>query len=121
MIEVGLHFWEKLEEVVAAHSIVIDRPAGTKHPNYPDMTYPVDYGYLDGTVSADGGGIDVFVGSSGQARIDGVAYTVDMIKKDAELKILLGCTPAEMKHIVETLSGGPMGALLVRREAGEGE
>jgi inorganic pyrophosphatase len=29
---------------------------------YPDMIYPCDYGYLPGTVAADGDGIDVLVG-----------------------------------------------------------
>lgn len=116
MLEIGLHFWEKLEEMVAAHSIVIDRPAGTKHPKYPDMVYPVDYGYLDETVTADSGGIDVFVGTSGEARIDGIVCTVDMLKKDAEIKILFGCTEADMDQIIDLLNSGPMGAMLVKRE-----
>ena len=26
----------------------VDRPLGTAHPDYPDMIYPINYGYVDG-------------------------------------------------------------------------
>ena len=42
-------FWEKLETLVSTYDVVLDRPAGLPHPNYPSMIYPVDYGYLAGT------------------------------------------------------------------------
>jgi inorganic pyrophosphatase len=52
-------FWLRLDELVAGCGLVIDRPKGSPHPRYPDFFYPLDYGYLDGTRSADGDGIDV--------------------------------------------------------------
>ena len=33
---------------------VIDRPAGSRHPRYPDMIYPVNYGYVQGVFAGDG-------------------------------------------------------------------
>ena len=27
-----MEFWAKLDEILAAHEIVIDRPAGSRHP-----------------------------------------------------------------------------------------
>ena len=43
----------------------IDRPLGTAHPNYPDMIYPINYGYVDGVLAGDGEEQDVYVlGSS---------------------------------------------------------
>ena len=41
--------------------IVIDRPRGSTHPRSPDMVYPVNYGYVPGTMAPDGHPIDVYV------------------------------------------------------------
>jgi len=38
----------------------IDRPMGSKHPDF-DMIYPINYGYIEGTVSGDGKEIDAYV------------------------------------------------------------
>lgn len=40
--------------------VVIDRPLGSKHPTH-EMKYPINYGYIKGTVSGDGKEIDVYV------------------------------------------------------------
>ena len=92
-------FWSSLDRLVANARIVIDRPAGTAHPRYPTFVYPYDYGYLDGTTAVDGGAIDVWVGSLGTDRVTGVVCTIDLYKRDAEVKILIGCTLDEMRSI----------------------
>ena len=51
-------FWEFLELLIAATSIVIDRPKGSCHPRFPDMESTMVDGYLEGTGSMDGAGID---------------------------------------------------------------
>ncbi len=87
-------FWKMLDSLVRDSEIVIDRPKGTVHPKYPDFVYEVDYGYLKDTSSMDGAGIDVWVGS-GEKRVDAVMCTVDCLKRDSEIKILIGCTEEE--------------------------
>jgi F420 biosynthesis protein FbiB-like protein len=67
----------------------------------------------------DGGGIDVWVGSLESKALDAVALTVDLKKRDAELKLLLGCSEAEQQMILEFLDDYSMSVLLVRR-GGEG-
>jgi inorganic pyrophosphatase len=90
-------FWTMLAQLVAESELVVDRPKGSAHPRYPDFVYPLDYGYLKGTSSADGGGIDVWKGSSDDACIDAVVCTVDFLKRDSEIKILIGCTEVEIE------------------------
>ncbi len=99
-------FWRTLDELVEQSQIVIDRPKGTAHPKYPDFIYPVDYGYLKNTSSMDGGGIDVWMGS-GERKIDVVMCIVDVIKRDAEIKILVGCTEEEKAAVYETHNQTP--------------
>lgn len=87
-------FWKMLDSLVMDSEIVTDRPKGTVHPKYTDFVYEVDYGYLKDTSSMDGAGIDVWVGS-GEKRVDAVMCTVDCLKRDSEIKILIGCTEEE--------------------------
>jgi inorganic pyrophosphatase len=94
-------FWHKLDQLVAEHELVIDRPKGSRHPRYPEMVYPLDYGYLEGTQAADGDGIDVWVGGLLKRAVTAVVCTVDMLKRDAEIKILLGCTSHDMQTILD--------------------
>lgn len=109
------NFWEALDELVNNSEIIIDRPKGTAHPKYPDFIYKVDYGYLKNTFSMDGAGIDIWVGSS-EKKIDAIICTIDLLKKDSEIKILIGCTDEEMAIVYETHNeSGFMKGVLVRR------
>lgn len=108
-------FWDALEELANSSEIVIDRPKGTAHPKYPDFIYQVDYGYMQDTSSMDGAGIDVWVGS-GDKKIDAIMCTVDLMKKDSEIKILIGCTEEEKAIIYKTHNETSfMKGVLIRR------
>lgn len=116
MEEYNYKFWEIIDKLVKESEIVIDRPKGTAHPRYPDYIYQVDYGYLKNTSSMDKGGIDVWVGSNADRKIDAVICTVDIIKKDSEIKILIGCTEKEKQIIYESHNDSEfMKGIMVRR------
>ena len=36
-------------------TVTVDRPLGSCHPDYPNTYYPINYGYIKGTMAADGG------------------------------------------------------------------
>lgn len=108
-------FWKALDELVNNSEIVIDRPKGSAHPKYPSSVYQVNYGYLKETTSMDGKGIDVWVGS-GEKKIDSIMCTVDLVKKDSEIKILIGCTDDEKAIVYKTHNETPfMKGVLIRR------
>ncbi len=92
-------FWLALDELIATSRLVIDRPKGSAHPRYPELVYPLDYGYLQNTASMDGDGIDVWLGSDPARRLDALICTVDLIKRDSEIKLLLGCTAKEREPL----------------------
>ncbi len=108
-------FWQYLDRLVAESRIVIDRPKGTRHPRYPELAYPLDYGYLDGTTSGDGAGIDVWLGASGTRDLSAVILTVDTFKRDTEIKLLLGCSEEETQIALACSNANKMRAILVRR------
>lgn len=109
-------FWSALETLVASSEIVIDRPKGSSHPQYPDFIYKVDYGYLKNTSSMDGAGIDVWVGTVQDKPIDAIMCIVDLMKRDSEIKILIGCTEKEKQIVYETHNQTPfMKGVLIPR------
>lgn len=108
-------FWLALDQLVETSTLVIDRPRGSPHPRYADFRYPLDYGFLDGTRSGDGHGIDVWVGSEPDKRVTAVILTLDLQKRDAEPKVLLGCTPEERQLILSIHQQGMQSAILIER------
>ena len=92
-------FWDALDALLQQSKVVIDRPKGTAHPRYPNVRYLANYGYLAGTASMDGGGIDLWRGSAGSGQVDAVICTVDLMKRDSEIKLLIGCTKEETERI----------------------
>ncbi len=108
-------FWKALDELVSNSEIVIDRPRGSAHPRFPNFIYKVDYGYLKNTSSMDGAGIDVWIGS-GDKKIDAIMCIVDLMKRDSEIKILVGCTEEEKLDIYKTHNETQyMKGVLIRR------
>lgn len=75
-------------------SVTVDRPLGSRHPRHPDLVYPVNYGFLPGTVSGDGMAIDVYVvGVNVPADlIECVVIAVVIRADDAEDKLVAAPT-----------------------------
>lgn len=93
------HFaWDAWDAVIATQGLTIDRPYRTAHPRYPDIIYPLDYGYINGTRSTDGEGVDVFVGTAegGLVGLIVADYYQGPSRGQAEVKLLYRCTPKEI-------------------------
>ncbi|MBN2616082.1 MAG: inorganic pyrophosphatase [Bacteroidales bacterium] len=109
-------FWKNLDEIVEEHQIVIDRPTGSRHPRYPDFIYPLDYGYLENTKSADGMEMDIWIGTSEDKKITGVLVIADSDKRDSEMKILFACTKKELELLYKINNEFRMNAVMLLRE-----
>lgn len=111
-------FWAAVDRLVSDSEIIIDRPKNSAHPRFPDMIYPLDYGYLAGTASADGDGIDIWLGSLPERRTQAIICIVDLMKRDSEIKILIGCTEAEQEIILKFHNNSEfMKGVLIKRES----
>ena len=42
-------------------TVTVDRPLGSYHPEHRKMYYPVNYGYIEGTIAADGEAQDAYI------------------------------------------------------------
>ncbi len=109
-------FWEYLQRLVETSRIVLDRPKGSTHPRYPGMRYPIGYGYLEGTNAIDKGGVDIWVGSRNRNEVVGVLCTVDLLKKDTELKIMYDCSEEEIETVLEFVNHDQMRCFYLKRD-----
>lgn len=109
-------FWQKLDTLYLSSKLVVDRPKGTCHYKFSNLVYPVDYGYLNDTSSTEQAPIDVFKGSEKTSLVQSVAVCADILKKDCEVKLLIGCTQEEELEILEFLNQTEFQkAVLIRR------
>lgn len=115
-MEQDIQFWQATDKLISSGKIVIDRPKGSSHPRYPSIVYELDYGYIDNTESMDGGGIDVWRGSLPDEKCDAIICTVDLLKRDSEIKLLIGCTEEEKQIAHEFHNRSEfMKGILIRR------
>ena len=110
-------FWKAIDKLASSGNIVIDRPSGSFHPVHHSIKYEVDYGYIENTSSMDGGGIDIWRGSLSSLKVNALICTVDLMKKDSEIKLLIGCTDDEIDKIYEFHNKTEfMKGILIKRE-----
>ncbi len=110
-------FWSRLDELIKSQKIVIDRPKNSHHPRWPEIVFPLDYGYLEGTSSMDGGGIDLWVGSAPHRDLTAIVVALDIKKKDSEIKLIIGCTDEETGIIERFHNKYYQSGILIRRPA----
>ncbi|MDR2066650.1 MAG: hypothetical protein LBP57_02290 [Endomicrobium sp.] len=108
-------FFKTLEQWIEQNGISIDRPKGTPHPRFPNLIYPIDYGYINGTKSQDGSGIDLVKGDDESLKIVGIICALDPVKKDSEVKVLLNCTEENTKTAMMMFNNHIMKGILLRR------
>ncbi|MCD7891434.1 MAG: inorganic pyrophosphatase [Ruminococcus sp.] len=42
-------------------TVIVDRMLGTRHLKFPDLLYPINYGYVEGIFAADGEEQNVYI------------------------------------------------------------
>jgi len=87
--------WHEWELLIEQQGWTIDRPYRSRHPLFPEIIYPIDYGFVNGTQSSDKQPIDVFIGH-GTRGLVGAILTIDHRRTKREVKLLYNCTPEEI-------------------------
>ena len=98
-MELDTLFWQHMMSLLETNAILLDRPKGASHPRYPEMIYPLDYGYVEGTTAGNGDGIDIWSGSLATKTLTGILCTFDTLKRDMEIKLLISCTNEDLQII----------------------
>ncbi|MEG0176413.1 Inorganic pyrophosphatase [Anaerorhabdus sp.] len=97
-------FWQKIDTLYLSNKLEILREKGAKHPDYSNLVYPVSYGRLKDTQASTTEGITVFKGSLKASNVQALIIAADILKKDLQTKLLLGCTAEEEEKVLRFLN-----------------
>lgn len=112
---VGATFWAVADDLIARHTVRIDRPRGSHHPRFPDVAYPLGYGFLEVTSGGDGEGIDLWIGTRPGAGLIGAFVTADPHKADMEVKLVLDADAEDVAILECFYAPQAQGAFYVQR------
>jgi inorganic pyrophosphatase len=103
--------WRQWESLIVERGIEIDRPRGSDQPRYPDWRYPLDYGFIPGTVGGDGKEVDVFCGSANNGLTAALLVRHD---RQDDIKLLWNPTEDEI-HVAHEFLVDDMPVTIIRR------
>ena len=88
-------------------TITVDRPIGSCHPEYPDMIYPINYGYVRGIIAPDGEEQDAYIIGIDDPVVEFCGRVIAIIQRldDVESKLVVapdGMTFTENEIIAKT-------------------
>lgn len=109
--------WPAWENLIEQNGVTIDRPYQSIHPDYPGIVYPINYGYVNNTMSSDQEEMDIFIGSANNKLVAAI-ITTDFRKGDREWKLIYNCTPEEIYLVNGFINYDPdllTGRLLMRQ------
>ena len=98
--ENNAYFWQKLDTLYLSSGYQITRKKGEVHPRFQNLIYPVDYGYINDTKSFGKDGVSVYAGSGNRYEISALVVAADILIKELDVKVLVGCTDEEVDQLL---------------------
>ncbi len=83
--------------------ILIDRPLGSVHPKYPNLVYPINYGYIPGVFGGDGEELDVYLLGVYTTVKEYTARIIGIVHRDNDVEDKLIAAPEGMQFTKEEI------------------
>ncbi len=114
------YFWQKVETLFLSSGFEITRKKGDVHPVFKNLVYPTDYGHMKDTKSVSDEGVTVYAGSGNRSSISALVIAADILAKELDVKILVGCDEEEEKDVLHFLNQTDFQkTVLIRRGASQ--
>lgn len=84
-------------------TVTIDRPLGSTHPEYHNIVYPINYGYIEGIMSPDGEEIDAYVLGVDVPVSEFFGRIIAIIHRENDIEDKLVVAPLDMKFTIEEI------------------
>lgn len=81
-------------------TVTIDRPLGSRHPEFDKHIYPINYGYIEGVLAGDGDYLDAYVLGVYEAveTFEGIVVGIVEREDDLESKLVVAPTVEMFSH-----------------------
>ncbi len=97
-------FWQKVDTLYLSSGFRQTRKKGDVHPVFKNLIYPTDYGHVADTKSVSGEGVSVYAGSLSRNVITALVVAADILAKELDVKVLVGCTDEEVDDVLRFLN-----------------
>lgn len=97
-------FWMKADTLFLSGKLNLTKKKGDVHDTFKNLIYPTDYGHLTDTISGSEEGISVYAGSGDRNQISGLIIAADILMKELDVKMLIGCTDEEIHTVLRFLN-----------------
>jgi inorganic pyrophosphatase len=85
-------------------TVTVDRPAGSAHPEHPNIIYPINYGFIAGEPAPDGEELDAYLlgVDAPVSSFRGRVIAVVLRRDDAEDKLVVA--PDGFRYSAESIA-----------------
>lgn len=98
------YFWQKVDTLFLSGNLKQVKKKGEVHDTFKNLVFPTDYGRLEDLVSHTSNGIPVYMGSGNRNRITALIVAADILTKELDVKILVGCDEKETEDVLRYLN-----------------
>lgn len=86
-------------------TVKVDRPIGSTHPEYKDMIYPVNYGYIEGIFAGDKEEVDCYILGVNEPLEEFTGRVIAIIKRldDNENKMVVSNQDFDIMEIAKSV------------------
>ena len=82
-------------------TVTVDRPLGSYHPEHKDMYYPVNYGYIEGVIAADGEEQDAYILGVDEPVKEFTGEVIGIVHRDDDVETKLVVAPQGSTYTAE--------------------
>lgn len=114
-LENNAYFWQKIDSLYLSGDFKVLYKKGTKHPNFPNLVFPADYGMIE-TLSSNNKETIRFYRGNKSKEIDAVVISANILEREIRAVVLVGLSEKEEQAVLTMMNQTEyQKAVLIRR------
>ena len=84
-------------------TVTVDRPLGSYHPEHPDLYYPINYGFVEGILAADGEEQDAYIVGVFEPVLEFTGRIIAIIHREDDVENKWVVAPEGVTYTIEEI------------------